>query len=145
MSDITQVLGADTFQRPIYAGSVLVTVQCRDAVKVLTVRNTAFDAAALIADAAPAAPIQALPLQADQGLSVCTGRSVTTSERPELTAAKTVVAGGRALGSAEKFEALLTPLADKLGAALGASRAAVDAGYAANDLQVGQTGKIVAP
>ena len=107
VSDITQVLGADTFQRPIYAGSVLVTVQCRDAVKVLTVRNTAFDAAALIADAAPAAPIQALPLQADQDLSVCTGRSVTTSERPELTAAKTVVAGGRALGSAEKFEALL--------------------------------------
>ena len=145
VSDITRVLAADTFQRPIYAGSVLVTVQSGDVVKVLTVRSTAFDAAALIADAAPAAPIQALPLLADQGLSVCTGRSVTASERPELTSAKTVVAGGRALGSAEKFEALLTPLADKLGAALGASRAAVDAGYASNDLQVGQTGKVVAP
>ncbi len=142
VSEVTRVLSADTFQRPIYAGSVIATVRATDAVKVLTVRSTAFEAAP---DSELAAPIEAVAATPDQAASACLGRHATASDRPDLSTAKVVVAGGRALGSAAQFDALLTPLADKLGAALGASRAAVDAGYAPNELQVGQTGKIVAP
>jgi electron transfer flavoprotein alpha subunit len=142
VSDITRVVSADTFERPIYAGNAVATVQSTDAVKVLTVRTTGFDAAA---EGAQAAPVESIAAVADSGRSAFVGREVTKSDRPELTAAKIIVSGGRALGSSEKFDAVLTPLADKLGAALGASRAAVDAGYAPNDWQVGQTGKIVAP
>ena len=142
VSEITKVLAPDTFERPIYAGNAVATVQSLDAVKVLTVRGTGFDAA-------PAsggnAAIETVPAVADSGLSAFVGSELAKNDRPELSAAKVIVSGGRALGSAEQFNALLTPLADKLGAAIGASRAAVDAGYAANDLQVGQTGKIVAP
>ncbi|MGO3742939.1 electron transfer flavoprotein subunit alpha/FixB family protein [Kerstersia sp.] len=141
ISDIIAVESADTFQRPIYAGNAIATVQSADAVKVLTVRTTAFDAAAAEGGSAAVETIAAV---ADSGLSQFVGREVAASERPELTAASVVVSGGRGLGSAENFK-LLEPLADKLGAALGASRAAVDAGYAPNDWQVGQTGKIVAP
>jgi electron transfer flavoprotein alpha subunit len=142
MSEITKVVSADTFERPIYAGNAIATVQSADAVKVLTVRGTAFDAAAT---SGGSAAVEAVAAVADAGTSSFVGREVTKSERPELTAAKIIVSGGRALGSADKFNEVLPPLADKLGAAIGASRAAVDAGYAANDLQVGQTGKIVAP
>ncbi|HYR25172.1 MAG TPA: FAD-binding protein [Aquabacterium sp.] len=142
ISEITKVVSADTFERPIYAGNAIATVQSADAVKVLTVRGTAFDAAAATGGAAAVETVAAV---ADSGKSSFVGREVTKSERPELTSAKIVVSGGRALGSAEKFNEVLPPLADKLGAALGASRAAVDAGYAPNDWQVGQTGKIVAP
>ncbi|HSI58358.1 MAG TPA: electron transfer flavoprotein subunit alpha/FixB family protein, partial [Ideonella sp.] len=142
VSDITKVVSADTFERPIYAGNAVATVQSTDAVKVLTVRTTGFDAAA---EGASAAPVESIAAVADSGRSAFVGREVTQSDRPELTAAKIIVSGGRGLGSNEKFDAVLTPLADKLGAALGASRAAVDAGYAPNDWQVGQTGKIVAP
>jgi electron transfer flavoprotein alpha subunit len=142
VSEVTRVLSPDTFQRPIYAGSVIATVKATDAVKVLTVRSTAFEAAP---GSEQAAPIEAVAATPDQAASACLGRHATASDRPDLSTAKVVVAGGRALGSAAQFEALLTPLADKLGAALGASRAAVDAGYAPNELQVGQTGKIVAP
>ena len=142
MSEITKVVSADTFERPIYAGNAIATVQSADAVKVLTVRGTAFDAAATTGGAAA---VETVAATADAGTSSFVGREVTKSERPELTAAKIIVSGGRALGSADKFNEVLPPLADKLGAAIGASRAAVDAGYAANDLQVGQTGKIVAP
>jgi electron transfer flavoprotein alpha subunit len=142
VSDITKVVSADTFERPIYAGNAVATVQSTDAVKVLTVRTTGFDAAA---EGGTAAPVESIAAVADSGRSAFVGREVTRSDRPELTAAKIIVSGGRALGSNEKFDAVLTPLADKLGAALGASRAAVDAGYAPNDWQVGQTGKIVAP
>ena len=142
VSEITKVVSADTFERPIYAGNAIATVQSSDAVKVLTVRGTAFDAAATTGGSAAVESIAAV---GDSGSSAFVGREVTKSERPELTAAKIVVSGGRALGSAEKFNEVMSPLADKLGAALGASRAAVDAGYAPNDLQVGQTGKIVAP
>jgi len=142
VSEITKVLAPDTFERPIYAGNAVATVQSLDAVKVLTVRGTGFDAA-------PAsggnAAIETVPAVADSGLSAFVGSELAKNDRPELSAAKVIVSGGRALGSAEKFNELLTPLADKLGAAIGASRAAVDAGYAPNDLQVGQTGKIVAP
>ncbi|MFN3296600.1 electron transfer flavoprotein subunit alpha/FixB family protein [Caldimonas sp.] len=142
ISDIVKVVAPDTFERPIYAGNAIATVQSADAVKVITVRTTGFDAA-------PAsggnAAVQSIAAVADAGLSSFVGREVTKSDRPELTAAKIIVSGGRALGSSEKFNEVLTPLADKLGAALGASRAAVDAGYAPNDWQVGQTGKIVAP
>jgi len=142
VSEITKVLTPDTFERPIYAGNAVATVQSLDAVKVLTVRGTGFDAA-------PAsggnAAIETVPAVADSGLSNFVGSELAKNDRPELSAAKVIVSGGRALGSAEKFNELLTPLADKLGAAIGASRAAVDAGYAPNDLQVGQTGKIVAP
>jgi len=141
ISDITKVVAADTFERPIYAGNAIATVQSVDAVKVITVRTTGFDAAAL----GGAAAVEAVTAVADSGRSAFVGREVTKSDRPELTAAKIIVSGGRALGSSEKFNEVLTPLADKLGAALGASRAAVDAGYAPNDWQVGQTGKIVAP
>ena len=143
ISEISKVISADTFERPIYAGNAIATVQSADAVKVITVRSTGFDAAAL-AGQAPAV-IESVAAVADAERSSFVGREVTKNDRPELTAAKVIVSGGRALGSKEQFDAVMTPLADKLGAAIGASRAAVDAGYAPNDLQVGQTGKIVAP
>ncbi|MDZ5457936.1 electron transfer flavoprotein subunit alpha/FixB family protein [Azohydromonas lata] len=142
LSDITKVLSADTFERPIYAGNAIAAVQSMDAVKVITVRTTGFNAAP--ATGGHAAIEAVAPVDASRN-STFVGRELTKSDRPELTAAKIIVSGGRALGSAEKFTEVLTPLADKLGAALGASRAAVDAGYAPNDWQVGQTGKIVAP
>lgn len=141
ISDITKVISADTFERPIYAGNAVATVQSADAVKVITVRTTGFDAAGQ----GGAAAVESVAAVAAHGKASFVGREVTKSDRPELTAAKIIVSGGRALGSSEKFNEVLTPLADKLGAALGASRAAVDAGYAPNDWQVGQTGKIVAP
>jgi electron transfer flavoprotein alpha subunit len=141
ISDITAVISADTFKRPIYAGSAVATVQSDDVVKVITVRTTAFDAAEL----GGSAPIEVIPPVTDSGTSTFVSAEVVVSDRPDLAAAKIVVSGGRALGSAEKFTAVLTPLADALNAAVGASRAAVDSGYASNDLQVGQTGKIVAP
>jgi len=142
LSDVTKVVSADTFERPIYAGNAIATVQSSDATKVLTVRTTGFDPAAATGGSAA---VESASAAADSGKSSFVGREVTKSDRPELTAAKIIVSGGRALGSNEKFMEVLTPLADKLGAALGASRAAVDAGYAPNDWQVGQTGKIVAP
>ena len=142
ISDITKVDSPDTFERPIYAGNAIATVQSVDSVKVITVRTTGFDAAAATGGSAA---VEKVAAAADSGKSRFVGREVTKSDRPELTAAKIIVSGGRALGSAEKFNEVMTPLADKLGAAIGASRAAVDAGYAPNDLQVGQTGKIVAP
>ena len=142
ISDITKVDSPDTFERPIYAGNAIATVQSSDATKVITVRTTGFDAAAATGGSAAVETVDAV---ADSGKSSFVGREVTKSDRPELTAAKIIVSGGRALGSSEKFNEVMTPLADKLGAALGASRAAVDAGYAPNDWQVGQTGKIVAP
>lgn len=142
ISDITKVDSPDTFERPIYAGNAIATVQSSDATKVITVRTTGFDAAAATGGSASVETVDAV---ADSGKSSFVGREVTKSDRPELTAAKIIVSGGRALGSSEKFNEVMTPLADKLGAALGASRAAVDAGYAPNDWQVGQTGKIVAP
>jgi electron transfer flavoprotein alpha subunit len=141
ISDVIAIDSADTFQRPIYAGNAIATVQSPDPVKVATIRTTAFDAAP--ADGGNAA-VDTAPAVADTGLSTFVRREVATSDRPELTAARVVVSGGRGLGSAENF-ALLDPLAEKLGAAVGASRAAVDSGYAPNDWQVGQTGKIVAP
>ena len=143
VSEITKVISPDTFERPIYAGNAIATVQSADAVKVITVRSTGFDAAALAGQAS--AVIESVAAVADAERSSFVGREVTKNDRPELTAAKIIVSGGRALGSKEQFDAVMTPLADKLGAAIGASRAAVDAGYAPNDLQVGQTGKIVAP
>ncbi|ACB33130.1 Electron transfer flavoprotein alpha subunit [Leptothrix cholodnii SP-6] len=142
ISDITAVVNADTFERPIYAGNAIATVQSTDAVKVITVRGTAFDAAAATGGSAA---IESVAPVVDAGGSRYQGSEIARSDRPELTAAKVIVSGGRALGSSDKFNEVLTPLADKLGAALGASRAAVDAGYAPNDWQVGQTGKIVAP
>ena len=142
ISDITKVVSADTFERPIYAGNAIATVQSSDAVKVITVRGTGFDAAAATGGSAAVETVAAV---ADSGKSSFVGSELSKSDRPELTAAKIIVSGGRALGSSEKFDEVITPLADKLGAAIGASRAAVDAGYAPNDLQVGQTGKIVAP
>jgi electron transfer flavoprotein alpha subunit len=142
ISDVTQVFSADTFERPIYAGNAMATVQSLDATKVITVRTTGFDAAAATGGSAL---IESAAAQADSGKSSFTRSEIAKNDRPELTAAKIIVSGGRALGSSEKFNEVMTPLADKLGAAIGASRAAVDAGYAANDLQVGQTGKIVAP
>jgi electron transfer flavoprotein alpha subunit len=142
ISDITKVESADTFERPIYAGNAIATVQSADAVKVITVRTTGFDAAAATGGSAA---VESAAAQADSGKSSYVGSEIAKSDRPELTAAKIIVSGGRALGSSEKFNEVMTPLADKLGAAIGASRAAVDAGYAPNDLQVGQTGKIVAP
>jgi len=143
LSDVTKVLSADTFERPIYAGNAIATVQSLDAIKVLTVRTTGFDAAAQTGKALAA--IEVVAAVAVPGATTYLGSEIAKNDRPELTAAKIIVSGGRALGSQEKFNELMTPLADKLGAAIGASRAAVDAGYAANDLQVGQTGKIVAP
>ena len=142
ISDITKVDSPDTFERPIYAGNAIATVQSQDAIKVITVRTTGFDAAAATGGSAA---VESAAAQADSGKSRYVGSEIAKSDRPELTAAKIIVSGGRALGSSEKFNEVMTPLADKLGAAIGASRAAVDAGYAANDLQVGQTGKIVAP
>jgi electron transfer flavoprotein alpha subunit len=142
ISDITQVLSADTFERPIYAGNAVATVQSLDAQRVITVRTTGFDPAPATGGAAA---LSTVPAVADSGRSAFVGSEIAKNDRPELTAAKVIVSGGRALGSAEKFNEVMTPLADKLGAALGASRAAVDAGYAPNDWQVGQTGKIVAP
>ena len=141
ISEISKVISADTFERPIYAGNAIATVQSSDSVKVITVRTTGFDAAAQ----GGSAVVETAAAVADSGKSAFVRSEIAKSERPELTAAKIIVSGGRALGSAEKFNEVITPLADKLGAAIGASRAAVDAGYAANDLQVGQTGKIVAP
>nr|WP_315426066.1 FAD-binding protein [uncultured Albidiferax sp.] len=142
ISDVTKVLSADTFERPIYAGNAIATVQSLDATKVLTVRTTGFDPAAATGGSAT---VDVLGAVADAGKSNFLGSEIAKNDRPELTAAKIIVSGGRALGSAEKFNEVMIPLADKLGAALGASRAAVDAGYAPNDWQVGQTGKIVAP
>ena len=141
ISEIISVESPDTFQRPIYAGNAIATVQSSDPVKVITVRTTAFDAVAATGGSAAVENVDAV---GDSGKSKFVGREVARSDRPELTAAKAVVSGGRGLGSLENFK-ILDPLADKLGAALGASRAAVDAGYAPNDWQVGQTGKIVAP
>jgi electron transfer flavoprotein alpha subunit len=142
VSEISKVVSPDTFERPIYAGNAIATVQSAEKVQVITVRTTGFDAAATEGGGAAVETIQVV---GDSGRSSFVGREVTKSDRPELTAAKIIVSGGRALGSSDKFTDVLTPLADKLGAALGASRAAVDAGYAPNDWQVGQTGKIVAP
>ena len=142
LSDVTKVISADTFERPIYAGNAIATVQSSDSVKVLTVRTTGFDPAAA---SGGSAAVEVAGAVADSGKSSYVGSEIAKNDRPELTAAKIIVSGGRALGSAEKFAEVMTPLADKLGAAMGASRAAVDAGYAPNDWQVGQTGKIVAP
>ena len=142
ISDAMKVLSADTFERPIYAGNAIATVQSTDPIKVITVRTTGFDPAAAEGGSGAIEKIDAV---ADSGLSSFVGAEIAKLDRPELTAAKIIVSGGRALGSSDKFNEVLTPLADKLGAALGASRAAVDAGYAPNDWQVGQTGKIVAP
>ena len=140
ISEITKVDSADTFERPIYAGNAIATVQSTDAIKVITVRTTGFDAAA----AGGSAAVESLTAVADSGKSSFVSREVAKSDRPELTAAKIIVSGGRGMGSSESFK-ILEPLADKLNAAMGASRAAVDAGYVPNDWQVGQTGKIVAP
>ncbi|MBW7886601.1 MAG: electron transfer flavoprotein subunit alpha/FixB family protein [Caldilineaceae bacterium] len=142
VSDITKVIGADTFERPIYAGNAIATVQSTDAQHVITVRTTGFDLATATGGRAA---VETATAALDDGKSEFKGSEIAKSDRPELTAAKIIVSGGRALGSSEKFNEVITPLADKLGAAIGASRAAVDAGYAPNDLQVGQTGKIVAP
>ena len=141
ISEIVAIESPDTFVRPIYAGNALATVKSADAVKVITVRTTAFDAAG----DGNAAPVEAVAAAADLGVTALVGREIVKSARPELGAAKVIVSGGRGLGSGENYHQLLEPLADKLGAALGASRAAVDAGYCPNDYQVGQTGKIVAP
>ncbi|WP_415036858.1 electron transfer flavoprotein subunit alpha/FixB family protein [Azonexus sp.] len=141
ISEITAVESADTFVRPIYAGNAMATVQSADKIKVITVRTTAFDPVATGNNA----PVEALTAAADLGCTQLQGRELTKSERPELGAAKTIVSGGRGLGSGDNYHKLLEPLADKLGAALGASRAAVDAGFVPNDYQVGQTGKVVAP
>ena len=141
ISEITGVESADTFVRPIYAGNALATVQSADKTKVITVRSTAFDAAI----SGGSATVEAIAAAGDTNQTTLTHRELTKSERPELGAAKIIVSGGRGLGSGENYHKLLEPLADKLGAALGASRAAVDAGFVPNDYQVGQTGKIVAP
>jgi electron transfer flavoprotein alpha subunit len=142
ISDVIKVDAPDTFERPIYAGNAIATVQSADRIKVLTIRTTGFDAAPA---SGGSAPIESVSPVTDSGASSFVGSEIAKNDRPELTAAKIIVSGGRAMGSSDKFNAVLTPLADKLGAALGASRAAVDAGYAPNDWQVGQTGKIVAP
>ncbi|MEP6344829.1 MAG: FAD-binding protein, partial [Parasphingorhabdus sp.] len=142
ISDILSVESEDTFTRPIYAGNAIATVKSSDAKKVITVRGTAFDKAA---NEGGSGSIEAVGGASDAGLSSFVSEEIAKSERPELTSAKIIVSGGRALGSSEKFEEVITPLADKLGAGIGASRAAVDAGYVPNDYQVGQTGKIVAP
>ncbi len=142
VSDATKVISPDTFERPIYAGNAVATVQALDATKVVTVRTTGFNPVAASGGSATVHTVDAVAASAG---SIFVGSAIARSDRPELTAAKIIVSGGRALGSSDKFNDVLTPLADKLGAALGASRAAVDAGYAPNDWQVGQTGKIVAP
>ncbi len=143
ISEIISVESADTFVRPTYAGNVLTTVKSNDAVKVITVRATGFDAAAV--GTGGSAAVEAIAAGADLGQATLIGRELTKSARPELGAAKIIVSGGRGMGSGENYKAVLEPLADKLGAAMGASRAAVDAGFVPNDYQVGQTGKIVAP
>src|SRR5579875_365005 len=142
ISDILSVESEDTFTRPIYAGNAIATVQTRDAKKVITVRGTAFEKAAA---SGGSGTVEAVASTGDKGVSSFVGAEIAQNARPELTSAKVIVSGGRALGSSEQFHALIDPLADKLGAGVGASRAAVDAGYAPNDYQVGQTGKIVAP
>ena len=142
VSDISKVDSPDTFERPIYAGNAIATVHSTDAIKVITVRTTGFDPAAATGGSAA---IDTVAAATGDGKSTFIGSEIAASDRPELTAAKVIVSGGRALGSGEKFTQVMIPLADKLGAAVGASRAAVDAGYAPNDWQVGQTGKIVAP
>ncbi|TBZ26543.1 electron transfer flavoprotein subunit alpha/FixB family protein [Rhizobium leguminosarum] len=141
VSEIIEVISSDTFKRPIYAGNAIQTVQATDAKKVITVRTASFASA----PDGGSATIEAIPAVSDPGLSTFVGDALSASDRPELTSAKIIISGGRALGSAEKFREVILPLADKLGAAVGASRAAVDAGYAPNDWQVGQTGKVVAP
>jgi electron transfer flavoprotein alpha subunit len=146
VSDVLSVEAPDTFTRPIYAGNAIATVKSSDAKRVLTVRGTAFEKAAREGGSGTIEPFKGESgASADRGLSSFVGAEIAASERPELTSAKIIVSGGRAFGSSEQFHALLEPLADKLGAGIGASRAAVDAGYAPNDYQVGQTGKIVAP
>ncbi|MBX5141329.1 electron transfer flavoprotein subunit alpha/FixB family protein [Rhizobium lentis] len=141
VSEIIEVISADTFKRPIYAGNAIQTVQSTDAKKVITVRTASFASASEGGSAA----IKTVSAAADPALSTFVGDALSSSDRPELTSAKIIISGGRALGSAEKFREVILPVADKLGAAVGASRAAVDAGYAPNDWQVGQTGKVVAP
>ncbi|WP_075218286.1 electron transfer flavoprotein subunit alpha/FixB family protein, partial [Mongoliimonas terrestris] len=141
ISDVTAVHGPSTFERPIYAGNAIQTVEATDAKVVVTVRTAAFKAA----EAAGSAPVESVAAAGDPGVSSFVGEAISASDRPELTSARIIVSGGRALGSAEKFQEVVIPLADALGAAVGASRAAVDAGYAPNDWQVGQTGKVVAP
>jgi len=141
VSEITRVVTPDTFERPIYAGNAIETVQSGDSKRVITVRISAFPAAA----AGGSAPVETIAAPADSGLSSFVGADLSVSDRPELASARVIVSGGRALGSAEKFQEVIAPLADQLKAAIGASRAAVDAGYAPNDWQVGQTGKVVAP
>jgi len=141
LSDVTKVLGADTFERLIYAGNAVQTVRSKDAKRVLTVRTTVFQPG----DAGGAAPVEAASAAADPGLSSFVGEELSKSDRPELTSAKIIISGGRAMQSRDNFTKYIEPVADKLGAAMGASRAAVDAGYAPNDWQVGQTGKVVAP
>jgi len=142
ISDISKVDAPDTFERPIYAGNAIATVQSSDAVKVITVRTTGFDPAPATGGSAA---VETIAVATGAGKSSFVGSEIAANDRPELTAAKIIVSGGRALGSEDKFNEVMIPLADKLGAAVGASRAAVDAGYAPNDWQVGQTGKIVAP
>lgn len=141
LSDITEVVSADTFKRPIYAGNAIQTVQSSDAKKVITVRTASFNAAG----EGGSATVETIDAPADPGLSSYVSTELSGGDRPELTSAKIIISGGRALGSSDKFEEVILPVADKLGAAVGASRAAVDAGYAPNDWQVGQTGKVVAP
>jgi electron transfer flavoprotein alpha subunit len=141
ISDIVKVIGPDTFERLIYAGNAVQTVRSRDKVKVITVRTSTFAAA----DASGAAPIEGVAAAADSGISTFVGEELSRTDRPELTSAKIIISGGRAMQSRENFTKYIEPVADKLGAAMGASRAAVDAGYAPNDWQVGQTGKVVAP
>ena len=141
VSEIISVEGKDTFKRPIYAGNAIQTVQSTDKIKVITVRTATFAAT----DEGGSAPVESIKAAAEPGLSKYSGSAIAGSDRPELTSAKIIISGGRALGSNEKFMAVMLPIADKLGAAVGASRAAVDAGYAPNDWQVGQTGKVVAP
>lgn len=141
ISDITEVISADTFKRPIYAGNAIQTVQATDGKKVITVRTAGFDAAS----GGGSASVETVGAAGDPGLSKFVEAKLSDNDRPELTSARVIISGGRALGSAEKFEEVILPVADKLGAAVGASRAAVDAGYAPNDWQVGQTGKVVAP
>jgi electron transfer flavoprotein alpha subunit len=141
ISEITDVISADTFKRPIYAGNAIQTVQSTDATKVITVRTASFASAAT----GGSAPVEAVSAAGNPGLSTFVQDALSSSDRPELTSAKIIISGGRALGSSEKFREVILPVADKLGAAVGASRAAVDAGYAPNDWQVGQTGKVVAP
>ncbi|NKL10392.1 electron transfer flavoprotein subunit alpha/FixB family protein, partial [Rhizobium leguminosarum bv. viciae] len=141
VSEIIEVISSDTFKRPIYAGNAIQTVQASDAKKVITVRTASFAST----PEGGSATVEAIPAVSDPGLSTFVRDALSASDRPELTSAKIIISGGRALGSAEKFKEVILPLADKLGAAVGASRAAVDAGYAPNDWQVGQTGKVVAP